>query len=112
MELENIDILPKGPNAVVVRPTTRIGAEQQEEWIQALESVALGEANRVLIDMGSVDFISSRAIGILLAARTEIQRRRGRLGLMNVRPHVKKVFSISRIYELFEKVADPDPFLS
>ncbi len=54
------------------------------------------------INISEVDFIDSAALGLLLLTRDEAEKYSKKLVLVSPQGQVKKMFDISRFYELFE----------
>ena len=60
---------------------------------------------RVVIDLGTVRHVSSAALGMLVAARTAVELRGGRICLANVGEKVREVFRAAN----FQKVLPVHP---
>lgn len=58
--------------------------------------------NRIELDLKSVDFVDSAALGLLLLTRDEAKKASKALAIRNPQGQVKKMFEISRFYELFD----------
>ena len=59
---------------------------------------------QVSIDLSQVDFVDSAALGMLLLVRDEVKKGEKSLVLKSPQGQVKKMFEISRFYELFDFV--------
>ena len=66
-----------------------------------ITSVSEGKATRISLDFAEVDFIDSAALGILLLLRDECNKHNTSLALCRPNGQVKKMFEISKFYELF-----------
>jgi anti-anti-sigma factor len=69
-----------------------------------MEEAAVGRA--LLLDLSGVVFIDSSILKELIRARNEFGARGLRVVLAGVRPPVRRVFDITRTYELFETAPD------
>jgi anti-anti-sigma factor len=57
---------------------------------------ALGEdANKLLFDLGALDYLSSAGLRVLLSAAKEIRRRDGKIVLCSLTEFVKEIFEVS-----------------
>lgn len=57
-------------------------------------------ATRVVVDLSSVDFLDSSALGALVAAARTASESGGVLRVAAPRPHVRKIFQITRLIEV------------
>ena len=62
----------------------------------------------VVVDLGDVNFLDSSALGILIAAQRDLAAAGGGLRLAAARPHVRKVFGITRLAEVIPVFDDVD----
>ena len=64
---------------------------------------AIEENNKkILIDFKDVEFIDSSGLSVFVAAHKLISEKGGSLKFTNVKPHVQKVFNITRMDMLFD----------
>lgn len=66
-----------------------------------LATLAEGQIKKLILNMTKVDFVDSAALGILLLVRDESEKMGCVLLLRNPVGQVKKMFEISRFYDLF-----------
>ena len=59
------------------------------------------ENPRLLLDFGTVDHLSSAALGMLINANNSIKQRNGQLRLTNIQPQIYEVFVITKLNKLF-----------
>ncbi len=59
------------------------------------------ENPKLLLDFGSVDHLSSAALGMLINANNSIKQRNGQLRLANIKPQIYEVFVITKLNKLF-----------
>jgi anti-anti-sigma factor len=76
---------------------------------------ALGsDATVIVLDMAGLTYISSAGLRSVFKARKAMEARSGALLLVNVRPHVQKVFDIVKALpsqSVFKSVAELDEYL-
>ena len=59
------------------------------------------EHPKVLIDFGTVDHLSSAALGMLINANKRIKDQNGQLRLSGIKPQIYEVFVITKLNKLF-----------
>lgn len=57
---------------------------------------------KILLDFGTVDHLSSAALGMLINANNKIRESNGQLRLTNIKPQILEVFKITRLDKLFK----------
>ncbi len=57
---------------------------------------------KMLLDFGSVDHLSSAALGMLINANKRIREKNGQLRLTNIKPQIFEVFVITKLNKLFK----------
>jgi anti-sigma B factor antagonist len=56
---------------------------------------------KLLLDFGSVDHLSSAALGMLINANKRVKEKNGQLRLTNIKPQIFEVFVITKLNKLF-----------
>jgi anti-sigma B factor antagonist len=56
---------------------------------------------KLLIDFGTVDHLSSAALGMLINVNKRVKEKNGQLRLTNIRPQIYEVFVITKLNKLF-----------
>ena len=56
---------------------------------------------KLLLDFGTVDHLSSAALGMLINANKRIKEKNGQLRLANIKPQIFEVFVITKLNKLF-----------
>jgi anti-sigma B factor antagonist len=84
-----------------VQVSGRIDAESAPGFQQACAQVVRGAEKVVVLDLGSVQYISSSGLRGLLVIGKELQERGVVLRLANLTPTVSQLFEQSRFYSLF-----------
>lgn len=65
-------------------------------------------ADRLVVDLGGVDFIDSTGLGVLIGALKRVRGRDGDLRLVCGEPRILKVFEITGLDKVFEIRPDVD----
>ena len=58
--------------------------------------------NKVIVDLGKVNWMNSSGLGILIGALTTIRNNNGELKLANVTERIKSLFIITKLITVFE----------
>jgi anti-anti-sigma factor len=72
-----------------------------KSFTNILDDISQSSYKNVVIDLASVEFIDSAALGILLLTRDKCEKSSTALLLRNPRGQVKQMFDISRFNDLF-----------
>jgi anti-sigma B factor antagonist len=56
---------------------------------------------KLLLNFGTVEYMSSAALGKLITLNKKVQTAGGRLVLCNIRPEIREVFEITKLDKLF-----------
>lgn len=78
----------------VIRPSGAIDANTYPVLEVEVKAVLNKSPNLIIFDMDRVDYVSSAGIGVVLAAEKAMKKARGKSLLVNLKPHVRKVFDI------------------
>ncbi len=71
----------------------------QREWLY--KTIESREDPRFVIDLGSIQYMASSDIGLLLTLKRRIDTRKGKVALVNVDPFILDVLRMMRIDKLF-----------
>ena len=86
----------------VIHLEERLGATEVDQLKVALEDLLRERGIVIILDFTLTEFISSRGIGVLMAARSELSRRKGRMILANIQPSILRIFQLTRVDTMFE----------
>jgi len=99
-------------DTVVLSPVGRIDHATAEAFKAALAPhvarCAAGQ-DRVVLDFGAVDYISSAGLRVLMLAAKQAKAQGGVLAVAALQPIVREIFEISRftlVFDLFDSVQD------
>jgi len=90
-------------NATVVTLTDEKLLEDQD--IKALEDSIMPLIDspvNLVIDFGSVKFLSSAVLGLLIRISKRIHEHKGKLKLCGIGPRIFEIFKITRLDEIFD----------
>ena len=57
---------------------------------------------KLVLSFRNVEHLSSAALGMLIALRSQVREKDGQLKLSNIRPQIYEVFKITKLSKLFE----------
>jgi anti-sigma B factor antagonist len=60
------------------------------------------ERPKLLLDFGTVDHLSSAALGMLINTNNRVKGKNGQLRLANIKPQIFEVFEITKLNKLFK----------
>ena len=70
---------------------------------EALAAMVAGEERPLLVvDFSNVAHMSSSVLGMLITLHKQVREHDGRMALCNVRPEIYKVFTITKLSEVFQ----------
>lgn len=88
-------------NARVISPVGRIDAATAPSLENALSSAIDGGDREIIVDLSSVEYISSAGLRALLAALKRVKVLGGTLVLCSLHPYVKEVFDMTGFSRIF-----------
>lgn len=91
---EECDIIMKG----------RITFADHASFKKILESITKEPLKQVKVNIGNVDFVDSAALGMFLLLKDTVDKKNVALMIKNPVGQVKKMFEISRFFDLFNIV--------
>jgi anti-anti-sigma factor len=83
-------------DVVVLCPVGRINNDTSPEFQTRLLACVGAPEAKVLVDLSSVDYISSAGLRALMMASKQSKAGKGRLAVAGLNPIVKEIFTISR----------------
>lgn len=97
-----------GDSQVVTVDAARIDAAIAIRFKDRMRAETFGGPDRIILDLGKVDFIDSSGLGAIIAVMKALAERQ-RLDLAALEPAVDKVFRLTRmdtIFRIFDSVED------
>ena len=91
-------------DATVVKVAVEeLGEANLQAFAEELSAVIDGLAHRPLhLDLGRVRYLTSTALGKLIALHKRVRERGGRLTLVNLTPLVYEVFEVTQLHRLLD----------
>lgn len=103
----DLTIDQEGGCLVVTVGIPEVDLTVSEEFKEAvLARYAVGSADDLLLDLGAVNFMDSKAIGSMVSVRKAVAARGGRMGLCRLHPHVDKIIRVVTLGAVFDVFAD------
>ena len=88
---------------VVLEPRGKImGGPDASLLHDKLHECIEGSKNRIIIDLGQVDWMNSTGLGILISSYTTLRNNGGELKLANVTDKIKSLLTITKLVSVFE----------
>jgi anti-sigma B factor antagonist/stage II sporulation protein AA (anti-sigma F factor antagonist) len=86
----------------MIKPAGRIDSSNASEF-EALVTAKLDEgAQKLIFDLGDLDFMSSAGLRVVLLAGKRIRESKGKLAFAGLRDNVHDVFAMSGFLKLFQ----------
>lgn len=98
-----MEILDSNENGVqIIRLAGRLDAPAVPETEKVFRSVIHGGAQRVMLDLSGVEYISSSGLRLAIMLLKAIERAGGQLAFCSPSPFVSEVFSITHLSDRFD----------
>ena len=78
----------------------RLDADSSPEAEKVVKDALGAEANRLLFNLGELEYLSSAGLRVLLSAAKEMRRRDGKIVLCALNEFVKEIFEVSGFQSL------------
>ncbi len=96
-----MEISQKEENGIVfIAIKGRLDADSSPEAEEVVKEVLKGQTNRILFNLGDMEYLSSAGLRILLSAAKEMRRRDGKIVLCALNEFVKEIFEVSGFQSL------------
>lgn len=83
-----------------------IGGEETDRLRSVLTEVAHSGAKLVVLDLSSVSYLNSTALGVLIAAHSTITRNGGKIVLCGLSQSLENIFVITKLSMVFDIYKD------
>lgn len=101
--------LDEASGACVIVPRGSLVGEEAEALRRRLGEALAAGAVHVVVDLRPVQYLSARALGVLVAHLLELTDRGGTLKLLGCSQHLRGLFELCGLDHLFEFIQPPDP---
>ena len=85
----------------IVGLTGRLDSGTAEAFAQRLQQLIEGGERRLVIDGGTLEYISSAGLRVLLVSAKRLKAVEGRIVLSSLKPHIVEVFEIAGFKAIF-----------
>ncbi len=96
----------------VLRVSGRIVLGDDLALLEQKITAALKESVELIINLSAVDYVDSSGLGALVRHVTAARARRKKISLCGLTPHVRKLFDITRVADLFPTYATEEEALA
>ena len=87
---------------VIIEPKgSLVGGDETDELKKTVQSLLEQGNRKLIIDLGSVEYLNSSAIGALVSAHTSYMNRQGKMMLCNVNKSITNVFVVTKLSTIF-----------
>ncbi|SEF55005.1 anti-anti-sigma regulatory factor, SpoIIAA [Caloramator fervidus] len=59
--------------------------------------------NKIIFDFAGVNFMDSSGIGVVIGRYKKVKEFNGKVALINLKPHVKKVFELGGLFKIIKE---------
>jgi anti-anti-sigma factor len=92
----------RGDIAIVAPEGNFYGGKETDDLERVIKELQASENKKMILDLGKVSHLNSIAIGLLVSAHTNYQKRGGRILLANVDKRIQNVFVVTKLSLVFE----------
>ena len=112
----HVEIKPnrKKKGYFTVVPHGPIDSDSHQGFREAVEHLLVKTTQGILIDLKSVDYISSAGFGVLFAMQNTLRKNKGELLFCNLKPQIKKLFDVMKALpseNIFSSIEETDSYL-
>ena len=79
-----------------------MGGPESDEFRMMIDNAIKNEKNRVVVDMGKVNWMNSSGLGMLMSALTSLRSSGGDLKLANLSERTRRPIEITRLDSVFD----------
>ncbi|MBO7543634.1 STAS domain-containing protein [bacterium] len=111
----NVEISPRTGGGLVVAPKGRLDSVTASEFEAAVDGILKDKVKVIILDMGSVDFLSSAGIRVIFKLQKGVLQNRGVVVVSKPQPQVARVLEIVRAMpkeQIFENMEEADKYLA
>ena len=83
-----------------IMPDGRFDFSMQQDFRAAYQK-GLADARKIVVDLNSVTYLDSSALGMLLVLKKEVEARQGSVTLRGAREGVRRVLEVANFEKLF-----------
>jgi anti-sigma B factor antagonist len=110
----NVTSREKDPGVFVLSSEGSLDTNTYSILEKQVDSILEGTPKAIIFNMEYLNYISSMGVRVILKARKALEKRGGNIVLLNLKPHIKKVFDIINALpseQVFSSVEEMDRYL-
>ncbi|MGA9115259.1 MAG: STAS domain-containing protein [Bacteroidota bacterium] len=92
----------EGGIALIEARGSLMGGEETDHLRQAIAGFVDRDYQKLLIDLGGVEYLNSTAIGVLVAAQTSYTRKGWQVKLTGINKNIDSIFVITKLALIFD----------
>ena len=111
----NVEISPRKGGGLVVAPKGRLDSVTAPDFEEAVDGILKDKVKVIILDMESVDFLSSAGIRVIFKLQKGVLGNRGVVVVSKPQPQVARVLEIVRAMpkeQIFENTEEADKYLA
>lgn len=112
MNCETIKEIRRSPEGIIVEAQGDIDLRFQPEFQRALLEICSEKPNRLIIHLGSVDYMDSSGVGTLVKIAHTVKAYSGKLALVAPSAKVRSIFEITTLDKYFNILATEEEALA
>lgn len=110
----NITSREKEPGVFIISSEGSLDTNTYSVLEKQVDSILEGSPKVIIFDMEYLNYISSMGVRVILKARKVLEKHAGDIVLLNLKPHIRKVFDIINALpseQVFSTVEELDQYL-
>lgn len=110
----NVTSREKEPGVFVVSSEGSLDTNTYSILEKQVDSILEGSPRVIIFDMEYLNYISSMGVRVVLKTRKALEKRGSDIVLLNLKPHIKKVFDIINALpseQVFSSIEEMDRYL-
>ena len=97
-----MELINENDGRVIITPTEESITDEEAMIRDAAITLLKKGNNRIVFDLSHVKYIGDSGMSLLLRIHREASARGGDVGIIGLRPELKKVFELTRLDRIFE----------
>jgi len=93
----DIKVVKKEKYAYSVELRGPIDTVTSPQLKKELEEIIDERTRAVILDMGDVDYVSSKGLGVIVWAQKALKRKKASFAMVNLQPQIKKLFDLMKL---------------
>lgn len=95
-----------GSNLVCLRLIGSVDAHTTKRLDRAVDELLKGKVWNIILDLSTLNFISSSGLGVIVSLVPHVESRKGKLILAGIQPKIKAVFDALGLSKMFTFAPD------